>query len=431
MAWRVSRRAFALSGAGALAVVAAGAGWGYRWQRGSKPVLAFVAEGVHALDVVGPMEILGRLPDARPIYVGEAKGWTSAAAGPLQIAAAESLDEAPADPHVVVVAGTARRAPSVAEVAWVKRVAARADAVLAVGAGREWLRAAELAPDGQRIFASHGGSGGLDAALEVAASLAGRAYAEGLQLAIEYDPAPPFPSQPVMPIPGDLRPIRAGILVYEGMTALDAIGPYEVLSRLPSVALDLIGLHPGEIHSDTGALHLLPTTSIASAADPEVLVIPGGAYGTLQASKNEALVQWIGEQARHGARITSVCTGALIVGRTGLLAGKTATTHWASRAALTNMGATYVPERFVRHDRLVTAAGVSAGIDVTLALVGDLYGAEIGASVQAQIPYRPAPSLHAGAFAGARAKTIEAAGAVLGRNATASALRMTFLRSRT
>ncbi|MDX2274324.1 MAG: DJ-1/PfpI family protein [Hyphomonadaceae bacterium] len=430
MGLKITRRGLAIAAGAAGAAAAGGAGWVYMWQRGTKPVVALACNGARILDLVGPMEILGRLPDAHPLYAGEALGWKAAAAGPLRFEATETLDGGGARPDVIIVAGSQTHAASQAEISWLREAAPHARAVLAVGKGRELLQAAGLSADGQRIVACEGGSGALDAALAIAARLAGRTYAEGLQLAIEYDPAPPFPAPQINALPADLPALRAGILLYEGMTALDAMGPYEVLSRAPSVSIDLVGVEAGPIRTDTGALHLQANRTIADAPDYDLLIIPGGAYGTLQAVRNEALQGWLRERVNGAGRIMSVCTGALILAQSGALRGETATTHWASRAALQSLGSTYVHERYVEHNRIITAAGVSAGIDVTLVAVGRLLGEQAGAVIQAQLPYAPNPPLHAGAFQGARAEVIEAASSVLQYNARASAVRMNFLKHR-
>ncbi len=430
MGFKITRRGVALT-AGALGAVAAGgAGWVYMWQRGTKPVVALASDGARILDLAGPMEILGRLPSARPLYAGETLGWKSAARGPLRFEATATLAGEVARPDVIIVAGSQTRAPTSGEVDWLRNGAAHARGILAVGRGREMLAAAGLTADGARIVACEGGSGALDAALALAARLSTQSYAEGLQLAIEYDPAPPFAAQAEAALPGDLPTLRAGILLYEGMTALDAMGPYEVLSRVPGVDIDLIGIADSAIRSDTGALHLQVTRTIANAPAYDLLIIPGGAYGTIQAARNEALLAWLRERTAGEGQVMSVCTGALILAQSGALQGLDATTHWASRDTLETLGANYRHERYIAHERLTTAAGVSAGIDVTLAALGRMLGAEAGAAIQAQLPYAPNPPFHSGAFQGARPEVIEAATEILQHNATTSAVRMNFLKHR-
>ena len=430
MGFGITRRGLALTAGGFGALAAGGAGWVYMWQRGTRPVVALASDGARILDLVGPMEILGRLPDARPVYAGETRGWKAAASGPLRFEATSTLSGEVERPDVIIVAGSPAREATAAEVAWLRAAAPHARAVLGVGKGKDALAAAGLNADGVRIVACEGGAGALDAALEIAARLSGRTYAEGLQLAIEYDPAPPFAAGENMELPGGLPSLRTGILLYEGMTALDAIGPYEVLSRAPSVSIDLVGIEAGPIRSDTGALHLQTNRTLADAPDYDLLIIPGGAYGTVQAAQDQTLVAWLRERTRGEGQVMSVCTGALILAQSGALRGKTATTHWASRDTLETLGSTYVHERFVEHGRIITAAGVSAGIDVTLAALGRLLGEGAGAAIQAQLPYAPKPPFRSGAFQGARAEVIETASKILQHNATTSAVRMNFLKHR-
>lgn len=428
MGFKITRRGVALTGGAFGALAAGGVGWVYMWQRGTKPVVALASEGARILDLAGPMEILGRLPSARPLYAGETPGWKTAARGPLRLEAAATLAGEAARPDVIIVAGSQTRAPTSREVEWLRHGAAHARGILAVGKGREMLVAAGLTADGERIVACEGGSGALDGALALAARLSTRTYAEALQLAIEYDPAPPFAADAAAALPADLPALRAGILLYEGMTALDAMGPYEVLSRAPSIDIDLIGVADRPIRSDTGALHLQVTRTIANAPAYDLLVIPGGAYGTLQAARDPALLAWLRERVAGEGQVMSVCTGALILAQAGALRGLTATTHWASRDTLETLGASYRHERYLAHERLTTAAGVSAGIDVTLAALGRLLGAEAGAAIQAQLPYAPNPPFRSGAFQGARPEVIEAATRILQHNATTSAVRMNFLK---
>lgn len=430
MGFKITRRGLALTAGGLGALAAGGAGWVYMWQRGTKPVVALASDGARILDLAGPMEILGRLPDARPLYAAETLGWKAAASGPLRFEATATLAGEVARPYVIILAGSQTRDATNAEIEWLRRAAPHAHGVLAVGKGGDALAAAGLNADGERVVACEGGSGALDAALAMAARLSSQTYAEALQLAIEYDPAPPFGTVEQPELPADLPAQTTGILLYEGMTALDAMGPYEVLSRAPNVSIDLIGVEEGPIRTDTGALHLQTTHTIANAPAYDLLIIPGGAYGTIQAARNDALLAWLRERVVSGGQVMSVCTGALILAQAGALNGLTATTHWASRDTLETLGASYRHERYVAHERLITAAGVSAGIDVTLAAIGRMLGEQTGAAIQAQLPYAPNPPFHSGAFQGARSEVIEAASQILQHNATTSAVRMNFLKHR-
>lgn len=424
---KLSRRRFGFLALGTMAVAGGLAGYAYYWQRGSRPVVALADNGVIALDLIGPMEILGRLPDARGIYTALETGNKKTARGDLTLQIEIRLQDVDA-PEVIVLPGGIGREPLSEEIAWLKRQATKSRLVFAVGEGQRWLTAAGLQADGIQIVATEGGAAALDAALAAAARLAGRDYAEALQLAIEYDPAPPFSpvisDRPAPTLPA-IPTIRAGILLYDGMTALDAIGPYEVFSRVPAIQLELLGRTRRPITTDTGALTLDVSRSVDDAGGYDVILIPGGAYGTQQAAKDEKVLAWIKANAAQQSLVVSVCTGALILAKTGLLNGQRATTHWGSQATLTQAGITYAHERFIRLPKLVTAAGVSAGIDVALAVVGDLLGSAVGAAVQHQLPYAPKPPFDSGALSNARPEVTTLAKQILQKNAIGSFIRMT------
>lgn len=426
-AFKISRRRFGFLALGTLAVMGGVAGYAYYWQRGARPVVALIDDGVGALDVVGPMEILGRLPDARGLYTAAEAGAKKVARGPLTLHVDIRLSDLE-QPDVILLPGIAGREPSATEIVWLKRVAPAARLILGVGEGQRWLAAAGLQPDNMKIVASEGGAAAIDAALTATARLAGRDYAEALQLAIEYDPAPPYANvnagAPVIQLP-TVPALRAAILLYDGMTSLDAIGPYEVLSRVPAISIDLVGKTTANITSDTGALTMSVTHSIENAKDYDVILIPGGAYGTQKMATDEGILTWIKAMSVNSRLVMSVCTGALILGKTGLLNGQHATTHWASQAALEQLGASYLHERYVRQPKLITAAGVSAGIDVALAALGDLFGVAVGAAIQAQLPYVPKPPFDMGAIGKASPEVVALSKQVLQRNAIASFIRMT------
>jgi putative intracellular protease/amidase len=423
-----SRRDLLKLGAGAgVALIAGGAGHGALRHRGMRPVVALLAPGVVALDVVGPMEVLGRLPWARPVYGGSAPGLVPAARGPLKLRADLGADALPAEPWVIVLPGAPDAPPEPAILAWLREAAPHAELVLAVGDGRRWMEAAGLSPDGVRVIGAEGGAAALDAALAGAARLASVEYAQALQLAIEYAPTPPFSAAQVAaasPKLAGAASYRVGILLYEGLTALDAIGPYEVYSRLGGVEITLLGTQRGDVRTDTGALAMHVPLAIAERPLLDLLILPGGSYGTLQLAKNEVVLEFLRQHHREGQRIMTVCTGALVLAQSGLLRDLAATTHWASAGALDKLGARYVAQRAVSHPQLVTAAGVSAGIDASLEEVGRQFGAEAGASVQAALPYAPQPPFHMGDLAHGTAPVIALAREILSRNALGSAVRM-------
>jgi transcriptional regulator GlxA family with amidase domain len=194
------------------------------------------------------------------------------------------------------------------------------------------------------------------------------------------------------------KTIEIAILLYEGMTALDAIGPYEVLSRLPNSTIKLVANEPGLIYTDTRYLALNAPFALAEVTSPTVLLLPGGSAGTMKIAQDESVLDWIRLVHLTTQWTTAVCTGAFLLGKAGLLAGLEATTHWASTADLAQYNATYQPARFVQSGRIITAAGVSAGIDMALYLAGQLCGNDIAEAIQLAIEYDPAPPFQSGSL---------------------------------
>lgn len=184
-------------------------------------------------------------------------------------------------------------------------------------------------------------------------------------------------------------------LLFDGLTALDAVGPYEVLARLPGAEVRFAGKTAGAIVTGDQRLRLGTDVPIEEVSACDVLVVPGG-FGTRALERDEEVLQWV--RAVDGkTRITaSVCTGSFVLAAAGLLKGRRATSHWAVRERLAEYGAFPVAERMVRDGKYATAAGVSAGIDLALSLAVELCGPEVAASIQLSIEYDPAPPLDAG-----------------------------------
>ncbi len=191
--------------------------------------------------------------------------------------------------------------------------------------------------------------------------------------------------------------MQLAIVLYQGMTTLDAIGPYEVLRFLPDVDLRFVSHEPGPIMTDSGVLALGATHSFAETPEPDMILLPGSMADTATAMADEELVGWI-KKVHPGTTWTlSVCTGALILAAAGVLDGHPATTHWAAQSALGPFGVDARREdRIVRSGKIVTAAGVSAGIDLALWLYGEIVGREEAEIIQLSIEYDPQPPFDAG-----------------------------------
>jgi transcriptional regulator GlxA family with amidase domain len=185
------------------------------------------------------------------------------------------------------------------------------------------------------------------------------------------------------------------ILLYDRLTALDAIGPYEVLSRLPGANVTFVAAEPGPVHTDNGMLALLAERSIADVPRPDIVLVPGGP-GEVSARAGGPALEWLRGAHETTAWTTSVCTGSLILASAGLLAGKRATSHWLALEKLRELGAEPVTERVVFDGKVVTAAGVSAGIDMALALVARIAGEQVAKAIQLGIEYDPQPPFDAG-----------------------------------
>jgi transcriptional regulator GlxA family with amidase domain len=186
--------------------------------------------------------------------------------------------------------------------------------------------------------------------------------------------------------------MKLAFVLYPDMTALDVVGPYEVLARWPDAEMHFVASEPGNVQADSG-LPLRATGRLDDLADPDVVVV-GGSAKPEQPLGDEALVSWL--RAVRPKWMTSVCTGAGLLAKAGWLDGKPAATHWAWRPRLEELGAVPVEERVVVEPPVVTAAGVSAGIDMALALTARELGDEVAQSIQLAIEYDPAPPFDAG-----------------------------------
>ncbi len=200
--------------------------------------------------------------------------------------------------------------------------------------------------------------------------------------------------------------MEVAIPLYDRFTALDAIGPYQVLSTLPGANVRFLAAEAGPVRTDNGMLTVLAEGRYEDVPEPEVLVAPGGP-GTRAMLSDERLLDWI--RSAHGSSryTTSVCTGSLLLAAAGLLDGLDAATHWLSRDELAELGARPVPERVVERGKLITAAGVSAGIDMGLRLAELLAGAEAAQAVQLIIEYDPEPPFDAGSPEKASPEVVE------------------------
>jgi putative intracellular protease/amidase len=200
--------------------------------------------------------------------------------------------------------------------------------------------------------------------------------------------------------------MQIAVALYDRFTALDAVGPYEVLSRLPESQLTFVGHEVGPVRTDNERLAMYVDAVFEDIPEPDVFVVPGG-WGTRALLGDERILSWIRHAHEHSQWTTSVCTGSLLLGAAGVLKGLPATSHWLELDALSDYGASPTGRRVVEHGKVITAAGVSSGIDMGLALVAKIAGDEFAKTIQLLIEYDPEPPFDSGSPAKADKETVE------------------------
>ena len=200
--------------------------------------------------------------------------------------------------------------------------------------------------------------------------------------------------------------MEIAILLYEGVTALDAIGPYEVLASMPDAKVHFVAKEPGIKTTHAGVPLLNADTAIADMPAPDILLIPG-CPDPSHVAEDAEIIAWVKQAHETSKWTTSVCTGAIVLGAAGLLQGLSATTHWLAHEALKDYGATPTLQRVVREGKIITAAGVSSGIDMALTLAAAEYGDEIAQEIQLIIEYDPEPPFDTGSPAKAPVQMVE------------------------
>lgn len=191
------------------------------------------------------------------------------------------------------------------------------------------------------------------------------------------------------------QPLHVAIVLFDGFTALDAVGPYEVFASTPGIHVDFAAMQPGPVLADSRRLALMASRRLSEIERTDLLLAPGGP-GDEMATEDPELLAELRRLAAKAKLIASVCTGSLILGAAGLLAGRRATSHWMRLDRLRRYGALPTQGRFVEDGYIVTSAGVSAGIDMALRIVGRLKGSSVAEAVQLGIEYAPQPPYAAG-----------------------------------
>jgi len=209
---------------------------------------------------------------------------------------------------------------------------------------------------------------------------------------------------------------QIAIVVYPGFTALDFIGPYEVLRNLPDAEVRFVWHEPGPITADSGVLLVGATHSFDETPSPDIVLVPGG-MTTFEHARDEKLLDWVRRADKTSTWTTSVCSGSVILAAAGLLEGRRATSHWMALPMLKPFGVEAVgDQRIVHEDKFVTAAGVSAGIDLAMWLYGQICGEAKAKAVQLVIEYDPQPPFDSGHMSKASATTKAGAAALMGKD---------------
>jgi putative intracellular protease/amidase len=205
--------------------------------------------------------------------------------------------------------------------------------------------------------------------------------------------------------------MKTAYLLFDRFTALDVTGPHDVFSSVPGAESVFAAENAGPVRSDRGSLTIVAERSLQEIGAPDVVVVPGG-YGTRRLLEHEPLLSWLRSMHETTSWTTSVCTGSLLLAAAGLLHDAPATTHWLMRDTLASLGARPVRDRVVEHGKIITAAGVSSGIDMALRLVQLTHGDEVAQAVQLGIEYDPEPPFDAGSPEKVAPPIVEAVSAV-------------------
>jgi len=210
--------------------------------------------------------------------------------------------------------------------------------------------------------------------------------------------------------------MRIVFFLFDGFTVLDAIGPYETLCRLPGADVTFVAKEAGMVANDIRLIDIYAPLSIDDVDSADILVVPGG-FADEAVRNDPHQMEWIRKISKTTQINASICTGALIFAAAGLLDGKKATTHWARYDVLASYGAIPVEERWVDHGDIITAAGVSAGIDMGLHLCAKIAGEDYAKALQLGIEYAPEPPFNSGRVSDAAPEIVELVAATMGGEA--------------
>jgi cyclohexyl-isocyanide hydratase len=253
----------------------------------------------------------------------------------------------------------------------------------------------------RRTFAKGAGIAAAIAAFE--RSAAGQPMSAGMA------PGAKMPRRMALPIGPQLKPgeepFRIAMVIFDGMTNQDFVGPHDAFARVRVAETDVIAKTTGAIYTDAGG-GVLPDRSIAQARETYDMLFIGGGPATSRLMEDPEVLGFLRSRAPHAKYITSVCSGSLVLGAAGLLEGYKATTHWSAMEVLPLLGAIPTPERVVFDRNRITGGGVTAGIDFGLAVIGKLWGDELAQVLQLGMEYDPQPPYDMGSPAKASPKVL-------------------------
>lgn len=406
-----------------------------------KHIAILVYDGAETMEVIAPMVVFSELMSVKIDYVAPQPGII--ATSQLDIVVTKTFEELEQTDLLVIPGGSAEAITTLQKdaraLAWMKAMDQKSLITMAIGSGVP-LFAQSARLNGRRVavgssnrqaaltnaaietverrylqdgkyWSTQASTAAIDGALAVLRDIAGDAHLQAAMLDLEYAPETPtfaLDSADTLlaserdarrdgnPQPASADPLRVGILVYDGFFALDAIGPLVMLSQLEDVDVRLIRRGDKQIVR-SGRTQISVQDAMSTVRALDVLLIPGGAEGTWALGQDESARHWI-RQIDRGSKITaSVCTGSWVLGEAGLLQGRRATTNWyRAGEMMQRYGASYVPARYVQDGKLWTAAGVSAGLDLSVALAKELRGDFAARRLIARTAYWPEPPIRAG-----------------------------------
>lgn len=417
-----------------------------------KTIGILVYDGCNGLEAITPMAVFSELMSVKMEYIGVKEGIVKTDIADIYVS--KTLQDYEQLDLLVVPGGNQQGMKSIlgnsAVLDWIKKIDAQSKLTAGIGYGTvilgkagllqeknvafNWFHADEnvqkfgakksserYTHDG-KYWTAVNGTAALDVCLSMIEAIAGRPNLEGAMLDLEYNPQPPITAGTFettndsvkeilskqsytfdglqlldnTPSKGDYpQKLKIGILVYEGFFTLDAIGPLAVLSQLDNAEVQLISAEKEKIKSGRSYFHVPQT--IGNVEQLDILLIPGGADKTWELSKNEKILAWVKKMDAQTQITASVCTGSAILGSAGFLKGRKATTNWyRAQQMLERYGAEFIHERYVTDGKYWTSAGVSAGIDMSFALIDQLKNRSYLEYAMLRLEYHPQPPIDAG-----------------------------------